>query len=102
MNCIYDSVDRSSGKLEKSCKYCLQLKSDLKLIDIWRNKNHKIKAYTYIPPGSTNQGSRIDYILATDALKEIIYSSEIITAPVPDHKAIVAIFKNVRKKDIGK
>ena len=94
MNCVYDINDRSSGKIDKSSKYFLQLKSDIKICDLWRTVNPQGKAYIYIPPGDRNVGSRIDYIMSTDALKIIVSSVDIITAPVPDHKAVVATFKH--------
>ena len=94
MNCVYDINDRSSGKMDKSSKYFLQLQSDIKICDLWRTVNPQRKAYTYIPPGDKNVGSRIDYIMSTDALKKMISSVDIITAAVPDHKAVVATFKH--------
>ena len=71
MNCVYDKNDRSSGKIDKRGKYFLQLQSDIKTVN---------------PQG---EESRIDYIMSTDALKKIVSSVDIITAPVPDHKAVV-------------
>ena len=62
MNCVYVINDRSSGKINKSSKYFLQLQSDIKICDLWRTVNPQGKAYTYIPPGDRNVGSIIDYI----------------------------------------
>ena len=83
MNCVYDKNDRSSGKIDKRGKYFLQLQSDIKTV------NPQGKAYIYIPSGDRKEESRIDYIMSTDALKKIVSSVDIITAPVPDHKAVV-------------
>ena len=77
---------------KKLCNFC-------NVNDIWRKTHEKDKAFTWIDPADMKHQSRIDLTCTTLYLSNLINTCNIITAPVPDHKAVETVITiNKRKK----
>ena len=80
--------DRASQKLDQSSKHFSHLKISNNIIDSFKHKNPNKNLYTYVHSTQPERNSRIDYILTSSNLVEFITTSDVCTAPVPDHKAV--------------
>lgn len=96
-NSVYESKDRTSGKVEKCSVDFKNLMVENKLIDVYRTHNKEI-GFTWINPSDPSHRSRLDYLLTTNYLNQYIKSCRVITAPTPDHKAVVAKVELVHKQ----
>lgn len=98
-NTVTSEIDRSSRKIDSTCKSFKDVKSYLNLDDKWRDLNPDKIEYTWFNPGNLLQGSRIDYILTSKITTNYVKEITIINAPVPDHRAVLCnlnYFKNKR------
>ena len=97
MNGIMKRTDRSSGIMEKCNNHNFQNNCNLK--DSWISLFPTEIKYNYIPQNKNAARSRIDYILLSNHLINSQSKINVITAPVPDHKAVVIDLKlNPEKK----
>ena len=97
--------DRASLKFDQSSEHFRHLKISNNLTDSFKHKNPGKNLYTYVHSSQPGRNSRIDYILTSSSLVEFITSSDICTAPVPDHKAVhttLDIAKNNRGRGLWK
>ena len=104
-NCVDSITDRSSGNLDKSSKALIDLKSNLNLVDLWKEFNPEKIEFTYIDPSANGRNSRIDLLLSSKPLKCKMKSCCINQSPAPDHKAVcleLIIEKKVRGKGYWK
>ncbi len=88
-NCVLSSQDRTSGQTDRSTPHFHNFIKYFEVRDIWRSLYPDIPGFTFINPGNTSQKSRLDYILLSPVLANIVKNMEIKHAPVPDHKCII-------------
>ena len=93
MNSIMKRTDRSSGIIENCNTHFINFQNNCNLKDTWTSKFPEEVKYTYIPHNKNAARSRIDYILLSNHLLMSLSKINVITAPVPDHKAVVADLK---------
>ena len=83
-------IDKWGGQPWKETSYrnsVINLMKELGLIDVYRLKHRKIKAFTY-ESKPLKLKSRIDFFLTTQALQNVVDKAEIRISNAPDHKAI--------------
>ena len=96
-NCVDSSLDKVSQKLDKISSMLAQIKTDLKLLDIWRVVNPGKKEYSFIDPTGQGRDSRIDLWLISKSNSKYVTSCNIVQAPAPDHRAVVLSVKKCSK-----
>ena len=102
MNCALTELDRPSGKLDKSSQSLKKLLLFTDTVDVWRPLNNETNQYTYIPNDNQRSSSRIDYILTSRYLQRFVTKTDILTAPVPEHRALNCNKGNRKEKaDLG-
>ena len=94
-NCVDSALDKVSQKLDKSSSMLAQIKTDLKLLDIWRVVNPGKKEYSFIDPTGQGRDSRIDLWLISKSNSKYVTSCNIVQAPAPDHRAVVLSVKKM-------
>ena len=88
-NTTYRKVDKASGKLDKSRYEFQKLMDNLELLDMFAIQNPHNKVFSYIHPSNSERNSRIDYILTSKHMQNLISETSIICCPAPDHKAVI-------------
>ena len=102
MNSIMKRTDRSSGIMEKCNNHFINFQNNCNLKDSWTSLFPTEIKYAYIPQNKNAARSRIDYILLSNHLINSLSKINVITAPVPDHKAVVIDLKlNPQKRGKG-
>ena len=96
-NCVDSSLDKVSQKLDKSSSMLAQIKTDLKLLDIWRVVNPGKNEYSFIDPTGQGRDSRIDLWLISKSNSKYVTSCNIVQSPAPDHRAVVLSVKKCSK-----
>lgn len=92
---IDNTVDRSNTTSKKKLmikggelpKAYLELAVDLGLADVWRNKNKKMKDYTFYSSRHATW-SRIDMVWTTKELEILTQKIEIATSHISDHSPV--------------
>lgn len=97
-NSIYNAKDRTSHIVDNSAQYLLQLMNYNDLIDSWNILNYPNLDFTWIDPADISHKSRIDYIFVTPFLQNNIKYCNIMAAPAPDHKGVVALIEKIHKQ----
>ena len=91
-NLVLDpSIDRTENRQysPNAVDYLLKQIEQYKLFDVWRLRNPGVRAYSWCRNKPRFTGSRIDFVLTTQGLCNIIKAIEYQTAPGTDHKAIM-------------
>ena len=87
-NTTYRKLDRASGKLDKSGEEFRKFLDNLDLLDMFAIQNSQNKVFSYIHPSNSERNSRIDYILTSKHMQNLISETSILCCPAPDHKAV--------------
>ena len=96
-NCITNEIDRYSKVLDKTSESLKEFKEKLSLVDVWRHMHVDEVAFTFIDPSGDNRNSRIDLLLLPACHVNIVESSSIKFAPVPDHRAVSMTVKTFHR-----
>jgi exonuclease III len=92
LNVAECAIDRSTGTTDRSSAHFVQAKTFISIDDTFRKLYPEKREYTYIDPSGSGIMSRIDYIIASTALSARVKAVHTRPAPVPDHKAVFALF----------
>lgn len=101
-NVVLEKDDKFQGS-DRACKSQEKLKSLIKsfeLLDIWRDRNRKIKRYTWSQPNPLIK-CRLDFFLIQKPFEKSVKNSKILTAIKSDH-SIVEITIDLEKVKRGR
>ena len=97
------NLDKAGGVIKTGDTRTLEMKllmMDLGLIDIWRLKNPLVRRYTFRQRRPLIQ-SRLDYILITNSLNDMVDKPQILTSFCSDHSGIALQFSPLPKQSKG-
>ena len=103
-NTILLDIDRYSMQTSAKDSSLLQVENIIEhfnLCDIWRVRNPIFRRHTYRRTKPLYQ-SRLDYLLISNALQDIVVLSDIIPSIYSDHSAIIFGFNTLHEKYRGK
>ena len=95
-------IDGVSQKIDNVSVEFTNMMNSLSLFDTFVYLNPKEIKFSYINSSNNTKNSCIDYILASNDLKQSVKAASIICCPAPDHKAVTTeIYLSPNKRDKG-
>ena len=89
-NCYESASDKFGGNVSIHSEY-VNLKSDFRLVDVWRKRNPKAREFTWFN-ANFSIGSRLDKFLITKDLLPSVDKCDILPCPFSDHDCVFLAF----------
>ena len=89
-NCYESTSDKFGGNVSIHSEY-VDLKSDFRLVDVWRKRNPKARKFTWFN-ANFSFGSHLDKFLITKDLLPSVEKCDILPCPFSDHDCVLLAF----------